>query len=136
MTIGAIVASVRPRRVPHGCSSPPAGEVAVKKGRNVVFRLNLAAEGLANSSHPKGEHSKGSLIHDNATGILIYRNLYANNQERNPLIKGGGQAAIYAMVTEAIIARLDAGVVPWRKPWEGAGDGVQVNVVTKRAYRG
>lgn len=59
--------------------------------RNVVFRLNLAAEGLANSSHPKGEHSKGSLVHDNATGIVFDRNIWAHNVERAPLVKGGAQ---------------------------------------------
>ncbi len=62
--------------------------------RNITFSNNLAAEGLANASHPKGEHSKGSLIHDNATSILFYRNIWAHNVERNPLIKGGAQAAL------------------------------------------
>jgi len=61
---------------------------------NITFSYNLLAEGLAHASHPKGEHSKGSLIHDNASGILIYRNLYAHNHERNPLLKGGAQAAL------------------------------------------
>ena len=61
---------------------------------NISFSNNLAAEGLADASHPKGEHSKGSLIHDNATGIVFYRNVWAHNVERNPLIKGGGQALI------------------------------------------
>lgn len=60
--------------------------------RNVVFRLNLAAEGLADSTHPKGEHSKGSLIHDNATGIVFERNIWAHNVERSPLLKGGVEA--------------------------------------------
>lgn len=59
---------------------------------NITFSNNLAAEGLADASHPKGEHSKGSLIHDNATGIVFYRNVWAHNVERNPLIKGGGRA--------------------------------------------
>lgn len=58
---------------------------------DIVFRLNLAAEGLAHSSHPKGEHSKGSLIHDNATGIVFDRNIWAHNVERSPLVKGGAQ---------------------------------------------
>lgn len=62
--------------------------------RNIVFRDNLAAEGLANASHPKGEHSKGSLIHDNATGIFFYRNVWAHNVERSPLLKGGVQAVM------------------------------------------
>ncbi len=57
--------------------------------RDIVFRLNLAAEGLADSSHPKGEHSKGSLIHDNATGIVFDRNIWAHHVERSPLVKGG-----------------------------------------------
>jgi hypothetical protein len=38
---------------------------------DVVFRENLDAEGLAFASHPKGEHSKGSLIHDNTTNITF-----------------------------------------------------------------
>ena len=58
---------------------------------DIVFRLNLAAEGLAHSSHPKGEHSKGSLVHDNATGIVFDRNIWAHNVERSPLVKGGAQ---------------------------------------------
>lgn len=58
---------------------------------DIVFRLNLAAEGLANASHPKGEHSKGSLVHDNATGIVFDRNIWAHNVERSPLVKGGAQ---------------------------------------------
>ncbi len=60
--------------------------------RDIVFRLNLAAEGLADSTHPKGEHSKGSLIHDNATGIVFERNIWAHNVERSPLLKGGVEA--------------------------------------------
>lgn len=58
---------------------------------NVTFSNNLLAEGLAHSVHPKGEHSKGSLIHDNTSGILIVGNLYAHNHERSPLFKGGAQ---------------------------------------------
>ncbi len=61
---------------------------------NIIFSNNLAAEGLANASHPKGEHSKGSLIHDNATGIVFWRNVWAHNVERSPLLKGGVQAAM------------------------------------------
>lgn len=60
----------------------------------ITFSYNLLAEGLADASHPKGEHSKGSLIHDNVTDVLIYRNIYAHNMERSPLLKGGTQAAL------------------------------------------
>ncbi|HKR34178.1 MAG TPA: hypothetical protein VJT10_05030 [Steroidobacteraceae bacterium] len=55
----------------------------------VTFSNNIVAEGLKSSTHSKGEHSKGSLIHDNASDILIVGNLYAHNYERNPLFKGG-----------------------------------------------
>jgi hypothetical protein len=60
----------------------------------VTYSHNIIAEGLSNSTHGKGEHSKGTLIHDNAAQILIYGNLYASNVERNPLVKGGAKAAI------------------------------------------
>jgi hypothetical protein len=54
----------------------------------------LIAEGLSESTHEKGEHSKGSLIHDNSTRISVIGNLYASNVERNPLTKGGVHAVI------------------------------------------
>jgi hypothetical protein len=57
----------------------------------ITFSNNLIAEGLAHANHIKGEHSKGSLIHDNARDILIVGNLYAQNYERNPFFKGGTQ---------------------------------------------
>jgi pectate lyase len=57
--------------------------------RQITFSNNLLAEGLAHSTHAKGEHSKGSLIHDNVNDILIVGNLYAHNYERSPLFKGG-----------------------------------------------
>jgi len=60
----------------------------------ITYSHNLIYEGLANSVHEKGEHSKGSLIHDNATGVLLYANLYAANMERNALFKGGVHAAM------------------------------------------
>jgi pectate lyase len=60
----------------------------------ITFSNNLLAEGLANATHAKGEHSKGSLIHDNARDILIVGNLYAHNNERNPMFKGGTQGFV------------------------------------------
>lgn len=60
----------------------------------ITYSYNLVYEGLANSVHEKGEHSKGTLVHDNATGILLYGNVYASNRERNALFKGGVHAAM------------------------------------------
>jgi len=67
--------------------------------RRVTFSNNLIAEGLAFATHGKGEHSKGSLIHDNVTDILIVGNLYAHNYERNPLFKGG----VHGMIVNNLI---------------------------------
>ena len=61
---------------------------------HILFSNNLAAEGLAESTHAKGEHSKGSLVHDNVTNVIFYRNIWAHNVERNPLLKGGARATV------------------------------------------
>lgn len=60
----------------------------------ITFSNNIIGEGLSYSTHSKVEHSKGSLIHDNTTDILIYANLYAHNLERSPLFKGGVRGVI------------------------------------------
>ncbi len=65
-----------------------------RQGRNITFSHNLVAQGLARSVHGKGEHSKGTLVHDNAAGVLLHGNLYVSNNERNALFKGGVQAAM------------------------------------------
>ena len=66
---------------------------------NITFSNNLNGESLAYSTHAKGEHSKGSLIHDNVTGLLIVGNLYAHNYERSPLFKGG----VHGMIVNNLI---------------------------------
>jgi pectate lyase len=55
--------------------------------RRVTFSNCIIAEGLSNSTHSKGEHSKGSLIHDYCQEIAIIGNLYAHNVARNPYFK-------------------------------------------------
>lgn len=60
----------------------------------ITFSHNIVAEGLRDSTHKKGEHSKGTLVHDNASQVLIFGNLYNANHERNPLIKGGAHVAV------------------------------------------
>jgi hypothetical protein len=58
----------------------------------ILFRRNIVAENLSNSTHSKGEHSKGTLIHDNVWYARIEQSLYAHNMERNVLFKGGTRA--------------------------------------------
>lgn len=62
--------------------------------RAITYSHNLIVEGLADSVHAKGEHSKGTLVHDNATQILLLGNVYASNRERNALFKGGAWGAM------------------------------------------
>jgi hypothetical protein len=60
----------------------------------ITFSHNIVAEGLSNSTHRKGEHSKGTLIHDNVTEVLIFGSLYHSNVERNPFFKGGARGVV------------------------------------------
>jgi hypothetical protein len=60
----------------------------------ITYSHNLIYEGLGESVHAKGEHSKGTLIHDNANRILLLGNVYASNRERNALFKGGAWGAM------------------------------------------
>ena len=41
---------------------------------------------------------------------------------------------VYEMVTDRIIELLEAGTIPWQKPWTDAG--VPMNLMSKRPYRG
>lgn len=47
----------------------------------------IIAEELSNATHSKGEHSKGTLIHDFCQYIAVIGNLYAHNNDRNPYFK-------------------------------------------------
>ncbi len=60
----------------------------------ITFSHNLLAECLGHSVHAKGEHSKGTLLHDNAQALLLHANVYLSNRERNALFKGGTQGAM------------------------------------------
>ncbi len=41
---------------------------------------------------------------------------------------------VYQMVTDRIVGLLEAGTVPWQKPWTESG--LPMNVISKRPYRG
>jgi pectate lyase len=60
----------------------------------VTFSNNIIAEALSYSTHSKGEHSKGSLIHDNVTEMTVIHNLYACNERRNPYFKAGARGVV------------------------------------------
>ncbi|HVK31693.1 MAG TPA: hypothetical protein VM845_04210, partial [Burkholderiaceae bacterium] len=85
---------------------------------DITYSHNLIYEGLSNSVHEKGEHSKGSLIHDNARGNLLLRNVYVSNRERNALFKGGARGA---MVNNLIFnpGRVAVHYNLWAQEWTG-----------------
>ncbi len=41
---------------------------------------------------------------------------------------------VYSIITERIIEKLEAGCVPWHKPWGSIG--APRNLVSKKLYRG
>jgi hypothetical protein len=61
---------------------------------DIALRHCLIAEGLSHATHPKGEHSKGTLVHDGVRNVVITGCLYAHNRERNPRLKGGTTAIV------------------------------------------
>jgi hypothetical protein len=56
---------------------------------HVTISNSLIAEGLQNSIHPKGPHSKGLLIGNGSRFITVGLNALIFNDERNPYLKPG-----------------------------------------------
>lgn len=52
---------------------------------NLTVQWSIIAEGLSRSFHPKGEHSKGSILNGDG-GISIHHCIYAHNSARNPRV--------------------------------------------------
>ncbi len=75
-------------------ASGPRTEGPQATSHRVTFSNCIVAEGLHDSSHPKGPHSKGSLIHDACQDIAIIGNLYAHNVRRNPYFKANTTGVI------------------------------------------
>jgi antirestriction protein ArdC len=43
---------------------------------------------------------------------------------------------VYQIVTDQIISQLEAGTVPWRKPWKAENGGNPANFISRKPYRG
>lgn len=65
-----------------------------KTSRNITFSNCIISEGLYNSTHEKGIHSMGTLIHDYCRNIAVVGNLYSHNNHRNPVLKPNAVAFI------------------------------------------
>jgi pectate lyase len=62
--------------------------------QDITISNSIISEGLHRSLHGKGPHSMGFLVGDHSRNVAIIGNLFAHNNERNPLLKGGTSALI------------------------------------------
>ncbi len=58
---------------------------------NSTVQNSIIAEGLSNSLHNEGEHSKGFLMLNDLDNISIINNLFAHNMNRNPLLSSNSR---------------------------------------------
>lgn len=87
-------------------------------GRRVTLNHCIIAEGLNRSTHAKGPHSKGSLIHDYCRDIAVIGNLYAHNVQRNPYFKAFTTGVIVNnLIYNPGTAAIQLGLVPqeWKE---------------------
>jgi len=70
------------------------------------------------NTHPKNNNENGS-------GLLSHPDH----------VSASKRGSVYEQITERIVALLEKGTVPWRKPWK-ANSGLPRNLVSKKAYRG
>ena len=99
-------------------ASGPRTEGPEATSRKITFSNCIIAECLDNSSHAKGRHSKGSLIHDFCRDIAIIGNLYAHNARRNPYFKAHTTGVIVNNVIYnpgAAAVQLDYSDGEWRE---------------------
>ena len=76
---------------------------------NITIQWCIVSEGLHDSTHSGGPHSKGTLVTGTVTNLSMHHNLFAHNDERDPRLDGGG--GIYDLVNNVIYnpARPSAG---------------------------
>jgi len=101
-------------------ASGPLADGPEATSRRITFSNNIIAECLHDSTHEKGPHSMGSLIHDYCTDIAIIGNLYAHNNQRNPYFKAHTTGAIVNnVIYNPGRAAIQLGYAP--QEWIGTG---------------
>ena len=63
-----------------------------EKVHDVTFSNNIISEGLSNSLHSEGEHSKGLIVGKGSRRVSVIRNLFAHNNDRSPLLSTDASA--------------------------------------------
>jgi hypothetical protein len=75
--------------------------IDINESKNITLQHSIISEGLYNSFHDKGHHSRGMMLFAGVTdnelangdgGYTIYQNLIAHNNMRNPVV--GGQMTL------------------------------------------
>ncbi len=56
--------------------------------REVTISNSIISEGLQNSIHPQGTHSKALLVREGTWNLALIGNLFAHNYDRNPRVAG------------------------------------------------
>ncbi len=102
-------------------ASGPRTQGPEATSRNITFSHNFIAEGLRDSSHTKGPHSMGTLVHDYCTNIAVIGNFYAHNNARNPYFKAFTTGAV---VNNLIYNPGSAGITVNFAPSEWAGTNI------------
>lgn len=75
---------------------------------DITLINSIVSEALRNAGHPKGNHSMGYLIGDYTQNTAVINNLFAHNENRNPLVQGDSSAfiannIIYDFANEPIV---------------------------------
>jgi len=87
--------------------------------RDVTLRYSIVSEGLANATHPYGSHSMGLLIGDNTKTIAVIGNLFAHNDNRNPVQSGG----VTSYIANNIVYNFSRTGITYAN-WSGAGPNI------------
>nr|NIS32443.1 hypothetical protein [Actinomycetota bacterium] len=67
---------------------------SIYTSNNVTVSRSIFAEGLDDSLHPDGPHSKAVFVAEGTKNFTFYGNLVADNIDRNPAIKGNTSAIV------------------------------------------
>jgi len=60
---------------------------------DVTVNNSIISEGLFDSLHPKGPHSKGMIV-ATVKNLSLIQNLFAHNHDRNPVLQSGNTVAV------------------------------------------
>lgn len=102
LMVGTTEFEIKNVAIDHNSFAWAVDENVALNGRlkDISFTNNIVAEGLSNSLHSKGEHSKGLLVSNwggtevDTARISIARNLFSDNMQRNPEVRAGQQIEI------------------------------------------